>query len=322
MLVLAAIALTVLAGFVTLAVALLLLGRPRDAWWAWLSSAPGAGALCLAGAGGLLVTGGLYKMLRIVQAPAEQAEGLARLQILLQEPLEQLVLQVQGADPFEDRRSASFVRLRLRLKSGPEILSEVPRGRLKPLETEGEDTLYAIPWACVVEGATDPEARALAGRFSQVGDFRRVGAFRLEVVQRGPRPGSLPDFLVVGPNDRVAPAIFGSDVAGALPVLQKGEGPGPRALEVCGVALGGGPLGMAPLLALRLHAEESLWVAVCEDRYSPAHRIANLWLWVLLPPAADFGMFFAGALGGGALLLAAGVALLSGRLTATGAVKQ
>lgn len=313
MLVLLVAVLANLVGFVALAAALALGRRLRGGPEAWLRSSQGLGVLCVGAAGLFLALGGQYKLARTIQVPGEQAEGLARLHLVLDEPLDQLLLRVQGPDPFQDRRVTSILRLRFRLQSGQEFTSDVPRGRLLPVEAESEDALYGIPWSAVRNGAETPEGRAAAARFQRVGDFRRVRHLALGVIQRGHRPSPLPDALLLGVNQRPTPLLFRGDQGGTLPVRYEARNPPPDAREAGLAFVGASPLGVALAVALRqLREAEPLWVATCDDDASPAARIATLWQWDLTPPTAELGTLLTVMLGGGGLLIAVGVGLLGG----------
>lgn len=301
-----------LIGFVTLAMAFVLAGRSGQGFLDGLRTSRGLGILSLGAAGILLALGGQYKLIRAITAPGEQTESLVRLQSLLDEPLDQLRLRVQGADPFQDRRVASGLRLRFRLRSGQEWVSEVPRGRLVPVEADSDDALYKLPWVAVLDGTTTGEARSAAARFQRVGDFRSVDYLAVDVIQRGSRAPPLPDTLLLAPNDRLTPLLFRSDRGGALAVEQRAGPSQPSANLACLVFTGTGPLGTAlPLALCQLQAEQPTWVATCDDETSPSLRIATFWQWERVPPRIEIGLLLTVTLGGGGLLIAVGVGLLA-----------
>lgn len=298
-------------GFVALAVSLRQIDRHFVASWRRLWSPRGAAALCLGLAGILLPVGGLYRLLRAVQTPVEQVEGLVRLHILLQEPLEQLLIGVQGADPFEDRRLAPSLRLHFRHWTGRGIRSEIPHARLRLVDTTGEDTRYAVSWSAVIEGCVSPEDQAQARRFQRVGDFRGVERTVLEIVSHGLHSGPLPDSLNIGPNDRMVPVLFSGTARRTMPKQLTDKSLPFNVPDVGSAVLSGSPLAAALTMTMRPRSPQARsWVAVCNDDHSTAQRIASLWQRELAPPPDELGQLFNLALAGGILLLVLGAGLL------------
>lgn len=312
MFLLLAVVVACVAGLLSLGLALCLIPREETNWLTWVRSLRGGSVLCLGLAGLLLSTGGLYKLIRILHTPAEQAERWSRFQVAMQEPLDQLLVSVAGADPFDDREVRLTVRFRVRLKSGREMISDVPQDRFHPID--GMESCYRLLWSEVVEAVPTLEGRALAERFQTVGTFQRVDRFALELLQRGNNQGLVPDAVVIGVNDQLNPPLFSSDTAGLVPTRvwagKTGSEPPARLL---GAAFLGTPLAVASALTARRGTDQFHWVTACDDEHSPATRIKSFWLWELTPPHQEFGLLFGlTTLGGGTLVLL-GVGILSQR---------
>src|SRR5262245_15222806 len=93
--------------------ALLLLRRHGRRGWAWLRSCAGQGSLALLVGGCLLAAGGLYQSVRHFAEVRGAAAKAARLETILQEPLGNLVVSVQGPNPMQDSPDGCTLRLQV-----------------------------------------------------------------------------------------------------------------------------------------------------------------------------------------------------------------
>jgi hypothetical protein len=194
-----------------------------------MSSGRALGALSLV-VGGCLLVIGAREAGGALFGHAVQEQVQAELLADLPEPLD-LIVQVQGADPFSYQPDASSLRLRVATEDGLEFASEIKRGQIKELPLPS----HLIPpgqrvllWQSVVDGAINDVNRLAAARMSSLDDWRRVTRVEADLVTQIPEGVTGPESLAVslyrseGSIDQPALKIFEGDKASAN-VSQEGE---------------------------------------------------------------------------------------------------
>jgi hypothetical protein len=197
-------------GLAAAALALILLSRSGEGWWARRPSRREIGLLSIFLAGCLLVVGGQYTIARKLLEPAALAGTQARMQVALGEPIDALSVRIAEPDPFRALPDAYSLRLIATTRSGQELISRLPRGRMDlraggPAlkDAPGNFREYTVSWRSVVEGAASEEGRALASRIVTLNDWRRFDRVEAEIVSReapgDPMPGSVRIATVADP---------------------------------------------------------------------------------------------------------------------------
>lgn len=205
-------ALANIVGLVTLLSVLSLVRRELVNWPACWRSRRGQGATLLLLAGSAFAIAGQVGLVTALREPspeAVQAHNRARVQLLLQEPLEFFQVKIIGADPLDAIEDRGELRLHLETAAGQSVVGEVPQLRAATPEGSPEGVVeYRIPWKAVVEGAAGDADRALLASLGYLNDLRRLGRLEVSIVVRGQEPVPAPDLVEVTVNGNPALGIF------------------------------------------------------------------------------------------------------------------
>src|SRR5262249_25160343 len=70
--------------------------------------------------------------------------------------------------------------------------------------------VFTVGWQSVVEHAVTADGRALAARLGVLNDFRQINRMELDLVERAPAAGPLPEQITITPNDQTGLVLFTS----------------------------------------------------------------------------------------------------------------
>jgi hypothetical protein len=248
-------------------------------WRAWIWSGRGWGTLALLLAGCLLVLGGQEKPGRALFEQALQKKVQAELLSYLPDPLD-LIVEVQGVDPFSDQPDSPSLRLRVITEEGLEFSSEIPRSQIKdpPPYFANPPGQRFLVWQSVVDGTTSETNRFAAARINSLEDWRRVRRVEADLITRIPEGTPIPESLAI--------YLCRSEASLAQPSLKIFKGDD---------------------VSAKVSRHDGVSVVRYRDESCVAKRMAH---WEEAAVQDSLWPILAGFLGAGGLLLAAGVGLL------------